>query len=34
VTRHWDELPRHEQRILVLRFYGNLTQEEIAERAR
>jgi RNA polymerase sigma-B factor len=32
VTRHWDELPRREQRILVLRFYGNLTQEEIARR--
>jgi RNA polymerase sigma-B factor len=30
VTRHWEELPRREQRILVLRFYGNLTQEEIA----
>jgi RNA polymerase sigma-B factor len=32
VTRHWEELPRREQRILVLRFYGNLTQEEIAGR--
>jgi len=32
VSRHWDELPRREQRILVLRFYGNLTQEEIARR--
>ena len=32
VTRHWDELPRREQRILVLRFYGNLTQEQIAAR--
>jgi RNA polymerase sigma-B factor len=31
VTRHWQELPRREQRILVLRFYGNLTQEEIAD---
>jgi RNA polymerase sigma-B factor len=30
VTQHWDELPRREQRILLLRFYGNLTQEEIA----
>jgi RNA polymerase sigma-B factor len=30
ITRHWDELPRREQRILVLRFYGNYTQEEIA----
>ena len=32
VTRHWDELPEREQRILVLRFYGNFSQEEIAER--
>jgi RNA polymerase sigma-B factor len=32
VARHWDELPRREQRILVLRFYGNFTQEEIAGR--
>lgn len=32
VTRHWQELPRREQRILVLRFYGNMTQEEIAGR--
>jgi RNA polymerase sigma-B factor len=30
VERHWGELPRREQRILLLRFYGNLTQEEIA----
>jgi RNA polymerase sigma-B factor len=32
VTRHWNELPAREQRILVLRFYGNLSQEEIADR--
>ena len=32
VSQHWDELPRREQRILVLRFYGNLTQEEIGAR--
>jgi RNA polymerase sigma-B factor len=32
VSRHWAELPRREQRILVLRFYGNLTQEQIARR--
>src|ERR1700691_2802371 len=32
VARHWDELPRREQRILVLRFYGNFTQEQIAGR--
>lgn len=32
LARHWDELPRREQRILVLRFYGNLTQAEVAGR--
>jgi RNA polymerase sigma-B factor len=32
VAQHWDELPQREQHILVLRFYGNLTQEEIAGR--
>jgi RNA polymerase sigma-B factor len=32
VSKHWDELPRKEQRVLVLRFYANLTQEEIAGR--
>ena len=30
VERHWAELPRREQQILILRFYGNKTQEEIA----
>ncbi len=29
VSTHWDELPEREQRILVMRFYGNLTQAEI-----
>jgi RNA polymerase sigma-B factor len=32
VTTHWGELPAREQRILLLRFYGNLTQAEIGER--
>ena len=32
VNTHWDELPEREQRILVMRFYGNLTQTEIGER--
>jgi RNA polymerase sigma-B factor len=27
-----DELPEREQRILMLRFYGNLTQEQIGDR--
>jgi RNA polymerase sigma-B factor len=32
VTAHWKELPTREQRILLLRFYGNLTQAEIGQR--
>jgi RNA polymerase sigma-B factor len=32
VTAHWTELPEREQRILLMRFYGNLTQAEIGER--
>jgi len=32
VSTHWDELPEREQRILVMRFYGNLTQAEIGSR--
>ena len=32
VAQHWDELPRREQQILILRFYGNHTQEEVAAR--
>jgi RNA polymerase sigma-B factor len=32
VNAHWDELPEREQRIIVMRFYGNLTQSEIGER--
>jgi RNA polymerase sigma-B factor len=32
VSRHWGELPEREQNILVLRFYGNLTQAEIGGR--
>jgi RNA polymerase sigma-B factor len=32
VNAHWAELPEREQRILVMRFYGNLTQTEIGDR--
>jgi len=32
VSTHWRDLPKREQRILVLRFYGNLTQAEIGDR--
>jgi RNA polymerase sigma-B factor len=29
---HWSALPQRQQRILALRFYGNMTQAEIGER--
>jgi RNA polymerase sigma-B factor len=29
---HWSALPERQQRILALRFYGNMTQAEIGER--
>jgi RNA polymerase sigma-B factor len=32
VAAHWGELPRREQKILLLRFYGDLTQAQIGER--
>jgi RNA polymerase sigma-B factor len=32
VTRHWHELARPEQQVLILRYFGNLTQEEVAAR--
>jgi len=32
LNTHWGELPEREQRILMLRFYGNLTQTEIGAR--
>jgi len=31
VLAHWTGLPAREQRILLLRFYGNMSQSEIAE---
>jgi RNA polymerase sigma-B factor len=32
VATHWHELPAREQQILLLRFYGDLTQAEIGQR--
>jgi hypothetical protein len=32
VRAHLDELPEREQRILIWRFYGNLTQSRISDR--
>ncbi len=31
IRRHWDELPRHQRRVLLLRFYGNMTQAQVAD---
>ena len=32
VLAHWEELPRREQRILLMRFYGDMTQAEIGQK--
>jgi RNA polymerase sigma-B factor len=32
VWAHWNELPDREQQLLLMRFYGNMTQSEIGER--
>ena len=32
LAAHWKELPRRQQRILLMRFYGNMTQAEIGDR--
>ena len=32
VLAHWDELDGQCQHVLTLRFYGNLTQDEISRR--
>ncbi len=31
VWTHWGELPDREQQLLLMRFYGNMTQSEIGE---
>jgi RNA polymerase sigma-B factor len=31
VWQHCDELPEREQRLLMMRFYGNMTQSQIGE---
>jgi RNA polymerase sigma-B factor len=31
VRLHWHELPEPQQRILLMRFYGNMTQAQVAE---
>jgi len=32
VWAHWSELPEREQKLLLMRFYGNMTQAEIGQR--
>jgi len=32
VRLHWEELPPPERRILLMRFYGNMTQSQVADR--
>jgi RNA polymerase sigma-B factor len=32
VWAHWDDLPARQQRLLTMRFYGNMSQAEIGER--
>jgi RNA polymerase sigma-B factor len=32
VWAHWGDLPQREQRLLMMRFYGNMTQAEIGDR--
>jgi RNA polymerase sigma-B factor len=32
VWTHWGDLPLRQQRLLMMRFYGNMTQTEIGER--
>ena len=31
VATHWGELPPHEQKILLMRFYGSMTQDQIGQ---
>jgi RNA polymerase sigma-B factor len=31
VWAHWDDLPSRQQRLLMMRFYGNMSQSEIGE---
>jgi RNA polymerase sigma-B factor len=32
VWTHWGDLPERQQRLLMMRFYGNMTQTEIGEK--
>jgi RNA polymerase sigma-B factor len=32
VRLHWNELPDAQQKILLMRFYGNMTQAQVADK--
>jgi RNA polymerase sigma-B factor len=32
IRRHWHELTRPQRRVLLMRFYGNMTQAQVADR--
>jgi len=32
VRQHWSELPDSQRRVLLMRFYGNMTQSQVADR--
>jgi RNA polymerase sigma-B factor len=32
VWTHWDDLPERQQKLLMMRFYGNMSQAEIGDR--
>ena len=32
VQQHWKELPANQREVLLLRFYGNMTQAQVADR--
>jgi RNA polymerase sigma-B factor len=32
LATHWGELPSREQKILLMRFYGGMTQDQIGQR--
>jgi RNA polymerase sigma-B factor len=32
VRRHWDELPWLQRQVPLMRFYGNMTQQQVADR--
>jgi RNA polymerase sigma-B factor len=31
LAKHWPELPLREQQVLLMRFYGSMTQDQIGQ---